>query len=478
MTALRSIKKTKKNASKYLLGAFVVIFVLYSLSGIVFVMSNKYNIIEGEGKKLHLNEFFSMRNAKVQNSYHPNMTARQIVYINSKDFMVSFLNELVNSKLLELELENFALKNPDELILKSISEEKSFQGKEGFDFAKFEAFLEKEGITELGLMEKVGLEESKKFLLGVLGQTPLVNEAAMEILLAENNIGKNVKIFSIERSIFKKNAVTVTEDEIKRYYEQNIQKFVTPETRKIDYVKIANYKAAQFKKMREAVNPRANIRTVAKTMKAKIESLGYFSESDLLDNDKNFRLAGVINMKLDGLSNVLKVGNDIYVYSVTDIKNGSVRSLEEVREVIAATIRAEKILELQKNIVANHLEKYKKGNFNDQILLDLGFSLKRINNLGERNKFSYEKDFVQQIINTGDGKFTEIFHDDKKMYLALITASKTISETDENYFSRAQLLEKFKKQTHSTILKYYLSYLRTRKYSKMKVNYGLLNLIM
>ncbi|MDR2777239.1 MAG: SurA N-terminal domain-containing protein, partial [Rickettsiales bacterium] len=240
-----TIRKAKAARSRFLLGVLVTIFILYSLSGILFVISNRYNVIVGEGKKLHINEFFNIWNAEKQSSYNPSMSTREIAYIGSKEFMADVLNRLVDSKLIELEVENFAVRKPDELVLKVISEEKSFHSNGSFDFAKFENFLKQGGLTELDLVEKVRDNENKKFLMDALSSVPLVNETEIEVLQEENNLNRDVKIFSIEQSKLKKGAKEVSEDDVRQYYYRNVQKFTAPETRKIDYIKLTNYRPSR-----------------------------------------------------------------------------------------------------------------------------------------------------------------------------------------------------------------------------------------
>ncbi|MDR1495055.1 MAG: SurA N-terminal domain-containing protein [Rickettsiales bacterium] len=475
---VHSIRKTKTKGGKYLLGVFVTIFILYSLSGIVFVISSRYNLIKGEGKKLHINEFFNLWNNEKQASYRSDIDAKQVAYINSKNFMLAFLNKLVNSKLVELELEKFAIREPDELVLKAISEDEFFRVDGGFDFGKFEDYLKKENLTELDLMERIREIENRKFLVSTLSKVPVLNETGVAVLSEESNLSKNLKIFSIKKSKLKVNIPVVTDEEIKRYYDYNTQKFTAPEAKKIDYVKITDCKASQFRKLQEIVSPRSNIRDVSKAMKASIESLGYLSESEILNNEKYSGIIGVFGIRLDSLSRVVKVGNDAYVYSVTGVKKGYVKNLKEVEKDIALVIRAEKTIEFQKKVVLGYIEEYKNKKFADEALLSHGFEIKKVNNLTRENSHSLDSDFLQQLMRTGDKDTTDVFQDDSILYFALITDSRVLSEKGEGYVSKEQIVKSFVSQTSDIILDHYLNYLRNNKYIKMKVSYGLLDLLM
>ncbi|MDR3078715.1 MAG: peptidylprolyl isomerase [Rickettsiales bacterium] len=475
---VHSIRKTKTKMSRYLLGAFVAIFILYSLSGIVFVISSKYNIISGEGKTLHINEFFNLWNDEKQASYRPQMDARQIAYISSRDFMVNFLARLVNSKLVELEVENFAVHRPDELVLRTISEDEMFRSDGGFDFSKFENFLKKEELSELDFMNRVRELENRRFLLNVLTTTALLNETEVEVLLGETNLTKNAKIFSISRSKLGKDSSAVEEGEIRRYYDHNTQKFSTPETKKIDYVKIPDCKAAQLKRLQEIVGPRSNIRDISKAMKLKIESFGYLSEADIVNDAKYSAIVGVFSIKVGGLSRVMKVGNDAYVYSVGDSRKGYVKGLEEVRNDIVAAIQAERTLELQKKAVLGYREDYRNRKFADEVLLGRGFEVREVNRLTREKGQSYDGDFLRQLMKTPSGGSTDLFHDSGSIYFALVTGTGVLGEKEDGHVTRDQLVEKLVLQGGETVLGYYLNYLRNSKYTKMKVNHRLLDLIM
>ena len=58
-----------KKYSKYLLLLLAFAFILSSVSGIIF-MTNKYNIISVDNKKIGINEFLRMLNSKRQIDYY------------------------------------------------------------------------------------------------------------------------------------------------------------------------------------------------------------------------------------------------------------------------------------------------------------------------------------------------------------------------------------------------------------------------
>jgi hypothetical protein len=213
-------------------------------------------------------------------------------------------------------------------------------------------------------------------------------------------------------------------------------------------------------------------------MKVNVESFGYLSENDILDKKEYSNMVGIFSIRLNGLSNVMRIGNDAYVYSVTDIKNGYVKELKEVENEIISILRAERTLELRKKIVLGYLEEYRDKKFADEVLVNRGFTVKRIRHLNRKSDFSFGKDSLKQIMTIGNGETTEIFHDNGNIYFALVLDSKILRETDENHVGGAKLLEELVGQISETILEHYLKYLRNRKYIGMKVNYGLLDLIM
>ena len=109
-------------AGKSLLIILVIAFIISSLGGIVF-MTNKYNVIVINDKKVNINEFVKILNNEKQRIYLANQDEKQIDFLNSKEFMVVTLHNLLQNELINKEIETHNIAEPDSIVLSKISKE-------------------------------------------------------------------------------------------------------------------------------------------------------------------------------------------------------------------------------------------------------------------------------------------------------------------------------------------------------------------
>ncbi|MDR2077505.1 MAG: SurA N-terminal domain-containing protein [Rickettsiales bacterium] len=472
-------KKSENNSVKYLVVALLVVLVLSSINGILSV-SNRYNIIVGKSKKLSINGFVGELNEEKRRLYSADMTDKELMYINSRELMVNLLDRIVDYDLFDLEVENFCIRKPDELVLKTISEGDLFKNDIDEGMTRLNDILKKENMTEEEYVEKIRKSDNLKYLLSTVSQTPLVNNLGIDIVFYENNLFKNAKIFSIDSDKLKNYSGEVSEDEVKKYYNNNIHKFVVPDTKKIVYVNLMEYLGAapskrKMDKLKSILSSSKNIEEFARAVDAKVEVFGYISREALVDDEKYAVIADVFDLAVNDLSWLKRVGNEIKVYSVVDVKNGYRKDIEKVREEIILAVQNEKTIKLREDIVQKYINDYRNNSSNDEDLISHGFSLKRINYIS-RNYQGYDENFIRQILTKETGEVTDIFYDKNTMYFAIVGRSGEFSAADENYASKDRVLVDTFNDVNGVILKNYAGYLRNTKY-KIKVKYSLLDLI-
>ncbi|GHU27177.1 hypothetical protein FACS1894152_3380 [Bacilli bacterium] len=468
-------EKIKTSGAKYLIITLVVIFIFSSVS--VLFMNNKYNIISGEGKTLHINEFIRILNKEKQQLYSTKLDASEIAYLNSREFMMTILHRTLYSKLLELEMEAAVIKEPREIALESILKTEPFQTDGKFDVAKFNEFLKKGKLTEIDFVAMVQETDNKRFLMENLTGMVAFERTGVEVLLQQNNTYKNVKIFSIEEVRLESDSTAVSKEDVKRYYNNNIRKFAVPETRKIDYVRLINYDKVQLSNLRKAMSVKKNINDLAKAVNLKVETFGYLSRQEILNEEKYIKLYGLFEREPHKLYGVEKEDGDAYVYYISDIKEEYVKNIEKVEKDIISAIQDERTLELRKKIISEYVTEYKNKKSSDEVLTKRGFKVKRVNQLGWRKKQDQSTGFVKQVMATSDGNATDIFHDKSTVYFAIVTKTGIFDEKDSSYMNRDRILNEIGQQMRETLVSSYLNYLKDYKHNKIKVNYDLLDLI-
>lgn len=464
----------KSEWTKYLLSLLVIAFIFSSISGILF-MSNKYNIIIGKQRKVNINEFVSILNNEKRAMYSLKLTEEQLALLNSKEFMISILSKIMYSKLIDIEIENLGIQKPKYLVMDSILNDKYFHEDGKFKFEKFEEMLSKYGISEQDYIKILQDSHNKKFLFDSLNSISNLNESSINIAMSGVNTYKNIIIFSIEKSKLPSYKGKIEEDEIKHYYNSNINKFVIPEKKEISYIKIVNYKEDQLEKIKKMKLNGSSLEDIAKTMDLKIETLGFISKDEVESNDNYKWMFNIYDLEKGKLSYIRKVDNDAYIYMVSNIEEGKVKPIDDVKNEIISIIKDEKTTDLYIDLVNKYSDEYKKKNFDSNYLINLGFKLKKVNKFNYRIS-DYDEDFIKIVMSSSNSNITKVFIDSKNIYFAYIENSGILDKNNKNYISKDYIIKEFEKYNEEIILESYMNYLKNNKY-KLRINYKLLDLI-
>ncbi len=466
----------KSNFVKFLLGILILAFVLSSISGILF-MTNKYNIINIDGNKININEFINVLNNEKQSIYAANQSKETLDLLNSKDFIFLTIEKMVNSDILDLEIKNFKLKKPEKLILDEIVKESYFFTNGKFDFKKFQNMLKDLNISEKQYIETVQSSQSISFLLASLVDNIVINNNYVDDAFEIANNYKNIDLFRINKNKIKIKLDKIENFEIEDYYNKNIINFMIPEQRKIDYIKIENFKEEDIKKLEDLLLISNNLVEIAKEFKIEIKTYGYVSLNDIdeknIENISNIKNA--FNFSIDDFSNIEKNDNNVlFVFSVTDIKKEYTKNIDESKNEITDLIKEEKINKEYRKIVENYIDEYKKSNFNNKIIIDKGFSIKNLD-IYKNNK-NFDENFVKEVIYTKDKNITKLYIDNDSLYFGYIKLTKKLDENDKNFINKDIIRGNIYNNINKNIQLEYSKYLKNIKH-KVKINYKLLNLI-
>jgi len=192
------------------------------------------------------------------------------------------------------------------------------------------------------------LEETKSFKIASIdknSEKKLIKNAKEETLLKYFNKNKKKYLFDERRSfsyIFidihnVKKKIEISESEILDYYNNQKNDFTEPEKRKIDQLVFNNEELA--KETLNIIKKESNFQKIADNNKEEISyvSLGLVEKDQLFDE---FIL--VFNLKKNEFSKLIKTDIGWHILRVTEIIEGKVKKLNQVKEKIKEDIALDK----------------------------------------------------------------------------------------------------------------------------------------
>lgn len=106
-------------------------------------------------------------------------------------------------------------------------------------------------ITENQYIGDIQNRETIEFLFSTFINDTLINEKYIDNIFKAINSYKNVEIFKISKNKISIKQEKIDEEAIKKYYNNNVNKFIIPEQREINYIKIDNPKDEDIQKLEE-----------------------------------------------------------------------------------------------------------------------------------------------------------------------------------------------------------------------------------
>lgn len=461
-------------AGKSLLIILVIAFIISSLGGIVF-MTNKYNVIVINDKKVNINEFVKILNNEKQRIYLANQDEKQIDFLNSKEFMVVTLHNLLQNELINKEIETHNIAEPDSIVLSKISKEQYFYTNNKFDIEKFHKLLEQYKITEYDFIKMSKNDDNINFLISLINNIKANNYFVDKIFQNENKY-KSVSIFSINKKLIKTDKVSIKDEDIKKYYDDNIDSFTIPETRKVDYIELENFTDSDNNKIKELLLTSDSISNIASNINTTTKTLGYINNNDINNLIEKYGqdINNIFSYKINDFSKIIKIDNKLYVFSVVDIKDKKIQTINEVKNNIKETLINDVLNRQYVAKVSNYVEVYSRNGYNNKTLLNKGFTVKNAQ-ISKHNK-DYNVDFVKNVLDANIKSVTKVFTDNDSVYFAYIQNEGLINESNDNFIDKESVKYELANSINNSIHKTYIDYLQNIKY-KVKLNYKLLDLI-
>ncbi len=211
-----------------------------------------------------------------------------------------------------------------------------------FSVSKYKAFLSHLGIPEKEfeetLREDLLIERLKEKATGAI--TVEEKEIRQEWENQKESFDISYKSFPFSEYI---SQATVSEDEIKAYYDKNKNALIIPEKVNVEYILLPREKIMDIKHKKKP-----DIESLAKELGLKIKETGYISRQDFVPefgfNEDFYNYA--FSLKKGQSSPLLETDKQAFILRVKDIKEKHIASLEEVKDKIKQILTREKALEL------------------------------------------------------------------------------------------------------------------------------------
>ena len=152
--------------------------------------------------------------------------------IDNKTLNSLILNNLIQDKLIQLESEDLGILISDEVVAKQIASNTAFYRSGKFDRDLFQSTLLASGISEKTLVDGLKAQLTTKALGHFLPKVEISEELAKGFYNYSTET-RTVSLYTLAKA---GTSISVSAEEITKYYEENKESFKTPEFRDIEYV--------------------------------------------------------------------------------------------------------------------------------------------------------------------------------------------------------------------------------------------------
>ena len=232
------VKNKKNNLVKIILFIIIVPFAFFGIdsyfrdsdSSFVLFKINNNNKVTFADFSNYYNNVVSDFKSRV-NMNDPSVTE----FLESYEFKVSVLNQLLNDRILYQIATDSNFKSSALLVDEYLKNIPGFITENNFDQNKYKRFLALRKVSDEQFRNSISVEittnQYKEFLKNLL----LTSNIDIKEYNNVKYVKKNIKYFDILKSEVRK-SIEVTNDDIKNYYEENINQFSIPEKIKVEYI--------------------------------------------------------------------------------------------------------------------------------------------------------------------------------------------------------------------------------------------------
>ena len=445
----------KKKSTKVLLSLLAGCFILTSVSGVIF-MRNKYNIVMTKNEDIPLRDFYMDLNKERQTQWIRNNNENNLKYLLSPEFLKSFLESRAERLVLQEALNDYEIKFTNEQLLNSVVADSSFYNKENkFDIDIYKNFLKNNAMTEREYFDQLQVSNGINFLHMSFFSNEFFDNDFVNKISTVVNQNRVVDFYKVKKSELKLDNISVEENEIKKYYNDNLKQFIIPEKKKIDFIAIGKDFDANKKLTKEEIkkyyddnidlfkiDETYEIYDIKTKDKDKLEKLLKY-----VKNNKNANIDDIIynylpreeteisskaltaegldflynkdikNLKANEYSDIITYNDKFGIVFVKSVAPKTIKSFGEVENIIVNTLKAGKDTKIIENLKNLLLSKKNLNEVADELQL-------KVENLGTftREEFK-DKYFVlgDNVYNLSLNQFSGIVEADAVYYVYTVS---------------------------------------------------------
>ena len=232
------VKNKKNNLVKIILFIIIVPFAFFGIDSYFRDSDSSFLLFKIDNdNKVTFADFTNYYNNVVNdfksrvNMNDPSVTE----FLESYEFKVSVLNQLLNDRILYQIATDSNFKSSALLVDEYLKNIPGFITENNFDQFKYKRFLALRKVSDEQFRNSISVEittnQYKEFLKNIL----LTSNIDIKEFNNVKYVKKNIKYFDILKSEVR-NSIEVTNDDIKNYYEENINQFSIPEKIKVEYI--------------------------------------------------------------------------------------------------------------------------------------------------------------------------------------------------------------------------------------------------
>lgn len=211
---------------------FLLIAIVFALSLLDFSNPNANVIITVGNHKISLSEFFE---AKERTLYELGIPKEQA--LGQQNYIdMSVITQLISQSLIDQEVKELGLKIAPEVVIEHLKTYPAFQKNGEFDIETFKSTLAMNNLSEEDLINDISAKIAAKFLFDSLTANLPLKGIFSEYMHGYLTKKLAVSVITVDNSNMQLN--NIDEAELKSYYQENKDTYVSDEYRSFDYLLI------------------------------------------------------------------------------------------------------------------------------------------------------------------------------------------------------------------------------------------------
>lgn len=444
----------------------IILAVSFVLFGVINFFSGigVANIAKVGDKKISTAKFYRYLTEK-RNQYASNSSQYDMSFINSRDFVNIALNEFIFETLIQNKIKELYLEEPKQAVLYQLTNDSTFKNKSGdFNMALFKQLLKQNNITEDMYIQYMSVFNSRNALFNMLISNNFANDFILSPLFKRDNMYIVADIITIDQKDIKFTFNTPSNDEIEKYYDENISDFNTKEAKIVSYVEVKldddnlENSKIELSNFEDFVATAKSIDDISNKFNVKKHINTYEVDSKDIPSDMPF---GFLNSDSGTLSNIVYKDNNVYkIYYIEDVIPSKTLSLNDVKSEILNILKDKARKENDLFILNKIIVQMEKNNI-ENVAVRNGARLSKNQNI-YRDNLTYPDELTQQLFDIyKKNTFTKpVFDDYNNMYyIGYIKAIKQLQPTSDKFTSFEKIKNELNNSYKNSVLKSFENYL-------------------